>query len=375
MSVTPVDVGEKIVERCRALGFAAVGVCSAEPSARASEFRAWLDRGEHGEMDFMAEAVEVRIEPARLLEGARSFVMVADLYASRGEGVPRRVDGASGRVARYVRGDDYHKLIKRRLHALCDALRPEHPGHRFRSFVDTAPVLERDLAVRCGMGWTAKNTMLIHPGLGSYIVLGGFATTLEIEPPASQERFRDHCGTCTRCIEACPTGAITPYHVDARRCISYLTIEHRGEIELSLHKPMGEWLYGCDICQEVCPHNAPTPFGVKSGAGMVGDAYAKGRSEFDLLEVLGWGPNERRGAFNSSAMKRATLEMMQRNAIIVMGNLASAERDPLRRSQLRDAVLNAMWDAKASELVRRTASVVLASIDNVLTTPDGGIEV
>lgn len=369
MSVTPRETGTKIVERCRAMGFAMAGVCRAEPSARAIELCAWLSRGEHGDMDFMAEAMDVRLDPAKLLDGAKSFVMVADLYASRGEEERRPASSTLGRVARYAQGDDYHKAIKRRLHALCDGLRPESPGHKFRSFVDTAPVLERELAERCGMGWTAKNTMLIHPGLGSYIVLGGFATTLELEPPLEQERFRDHCGTCTRCIDACPTDAITPYHVNATRCISYLTIEHRGEIDPSLHRAMGDWLYGCDICQEVCPHNAPTPFGVKSGAGMVGETYAKGRSSFDLIDVLGWDANDRRGAFNSSAMKRATLEMMQRNALIAIGNLACKEPDPSRRGQLREAVVNAMWDAKATEPVRRTAQVVLAALDRDLKRP------
>ena len=363
MTPSPAELARAIIGRCREKGFALAGVCGVEPSAYAAELREWLETDRHGEMEFMTEALDVRLDPSRLLEGSRSFVMVADLYASRGETAGAGSELREARIARYVRGDDYHRVMKRRLHEVCDALRSEHPGHRFRSFVDTAPVLEREMAERCGLGWTAKNTMLIHPEIGSYFVLGGFATTLELEAPEQQERFEDHCGTCTRCIDACPTGAITPYRVDARRCISYLTIEHRESIAEPLRAQIGDWVYGCDVCQEVCPHNAPTTRGVRKSQGLIPDSYAPRQSGFDLLDVLGWDANARRSAFNSSAMKRATLSMMKRNALIAIGNRLAANGDSARARRFRSAVEDVMWDPKADQLVRATAREVLARLD------------
>lgn len=358
MATNAQDHARAVASRCREAGFALAGICRPDPSEHQAELNAWLASGEHGDMDFMTEALDVRLHPERLLDGARSFVMVADLYAARGANSDRDTPGGHGRVARYVRGVDYHRTVKRRLHAVCDALRPEFPGHRFRSFTDTAPVLERELAARAGLGWIGKNTMLIHPTLGSYMVLGGFATTVELESPPDQRATPDHCGSCTRCIDACPTGAITPYHVDARRCISYLTIEHRGEIDERLHAGMGRWVYGCDVCQEVCPHNSPAPEAVRRSVGRVSEAFHGGRATLDLLDLLGWDANDRRGAFNSSAMKRATLAMMKRNALIVLGNEASRTGDQSIIARLRDAA----WSASEPEMVRATARSVLRSL-------------
>lgn len=276
-------------------------------------------------MAYMAEHFDVRIDVRRMLEGARSVVMVADQYALRSGG-PEPSRPGFGRVARYARGDDYHRVMKKRLHALCDELSGMFPQERFRVFVDTAPVLERELAARCGIGWQGKHTLIINPMLGSYLLLGGFATSLELAPPPEQRLIADHCGTCTRCIDACPTGAIRPYSVSARRCISYLTIEHRGEIEPEFFAPMGDWIFGCDVCQEVCPHNSP-----RSGPrGSLYPAYAEKRTGFDLLEVLGWTEDDRREAFKGSSMKRAKLEMIRRNAAIAAGNVHTQAHRPSR---------------------------------------------
>ena len=155
--------------------------------------------------------------PRALLEGAGAAIVVADLYAARGQNADAPLDPGRGRIARYARGRDYHVTIKRRLHRLCDELRADHAGAEFRAFTDTAPVPERELAGRAGLGWIGKHTLLIDPRLGSYLLLGGVLTTLEIEPPATQTPVADHCGTCTRCVDACPTDAITPYTVDASR--------------------------------------------------------------------------------------------------------------------------------------------------------------
>jgi len=342
-----------VLAACRnEYGFALAGVCTVEPSAWGDEFRAWLAAGRHGSMGYLENNLETRLDPARMLEGVRSAIVVGDLYATRADspdgsqGEP--LEPGQGRIARYARGADYHKVIKKRLHALADSLASAHEGHTFRTAVDTAPVLERELAARAGIGWTGKHTLTIHPREGSYFLLGVLLTTLELEPPG--EPVTDHCGTCTRCIEACPTDAITPYSVDGSRCISYLTIEHRGRIEPGLHSGIQDWVYGCDICQEVCPHNSLR----ETGAAVRSD-YAPLRDRFDLLDVLGWDEDARRAVFTGSAMKRATLAMMKRNAVIVLGNqmrerpdgamlerlgaIAADEREPdLVRDAARDAL-------------------------------------
>jgi epoxyqueuosine reductase len=350
-----------VLERCRALEFALAGVCDAAPSRWAEQYRSWLAAGRHGSMAYLSRNVGLRLNPALLLPGARSAIMVADLYAGRGEGGRAEdVEPGRGKVARYARGRDYHAVIKRRLHALCDALRAAFPGEGFRAFVDTAPVLERELAARAGLGWIARNTLLIHPRLGSYILLGGVLTTLDLATPEDQAPVPDHCGTCTRCIDACPTGAITPYSVDASRCISYLTIERRGPVDPAFHEAMGEWLYGCDVCQEVCPHNTARPEQHNSkatnGAKQPRDDYSPRRTSFDLLGVLGWTSGDRSRELSGSAMKRATLAMWKRNAILVLGNGLRRRPDPGVLERLR----RVSQDESEPELVRRTARGAIA---------------
>lgn len=280
---------------------------------REPEMRAWLAQGKHGSMAYLAEHADLKADPSQLLDGATCAIMVADLYATRG-GEPDEVTDGHGRIARYARGGDYHKVIKKRLHALCDEVSERWPDARTRAFVDTAPVHERELALAAGLGWIGKHTLLIHPRVGSWMLLGGVLTTLDLD--ANEHEEPDHCGTCTRCIDACPTDAITPYSVDASRCISYLTIERREPIDPGLQRGMANWVFGCDVCQEVCPHNSP-----RSGdVGERHEAYVPGRGSFDLAEVLGWDEGARRSAFAGSAMKRAKLGMMKRNAVIAAGN-------------------------------------------------------
>jgi epoxyqueuosine reductase len=356
-----VERSRRVLGMCRELGFALAGVCRPDPSRWGVELRAWLDAGRHGDMAFLSDELDKRIDVSRLLaevapEGppARAVVMVADRYAPREGGNEPPTPGA-GRIARYARGRDYHGIIKKRLHRLADTLRAEFPGTEYRSFVDTAPVLERELAVRAGLGWQAKNTMLIHNRAGSWLLLGGVVTNLNLEEPPEQEPTEDHCGTCTRCIDACPTGAITPYAVDAARCVSYLTIEHRGEIDPALEAGVRDWVYGCDVCQEVCPHNSP-----RERPEEVSTPYQPRRVSLDVLDVLGWGEAERRAAFSVSAMKRARLDMVKRNAIIVLANQAlGPAADPGFRSAALTRIWRASEDASETELVRRTASRAL----------------
>lgn len=363
MSYDPGSLARRVLRRCRDLGFAAAGVCDASPTTRPGELRAWLAAGKHGDMEFLANTVETMLDPARELPGVKSVIMVADLYQARprGEGAAGSGEaaggGPTGRIARYAQGQDYHPFIKKRLHRLNDELRAEFPGEEFRTFVDTAPVLEREYAGRAGLGWIGKNTLVIHPRLGSYTLLGGTLTTMRLEAPPEQASAVDRCGTCTRCIDACPTGAIAPYTVDATRCLSYLTIERVGTIDAAMHAGMGGWLYGCDVCQEVCPHNSPRPTG---GADATPARYAPRREGFDLLEVLGWDESARRHAFTSSAMKRVTLAMMKRNAVIVLANrLIESPLSPWATAA-RARLAELAGDASEDELVRETARVSLA---------------
>ncbi|GJM19604.1 MAG: epoxyqueuosine reductase [Phycisphaeraceae bacterium] len=355
-------LGSAVVDACRGAGFAAAGVASVEPTRWARELRAWLDAGKHGTMAWLERNSEVRGDPGQLLDGARSAVMVADLYHARADGDDPPLAPGEGRVARYARGRDYHDTIKKRLHALCDDLRAQHPGAEFKAFTDTAPVLERELAARAGIGWTGKHTLTIHPRIGSYLLLGGFVTTLELEAPSEQEMVTDHCGTCTRCIDACPTDAITPYSVDARKCISYLTIEHRAPIDEGYHAAMGGWVFGCDICQEVCPHNsAREPEQLSEGGRTRHPAYEPTRDpvdRFDLLEVLGWDAEDRSRELSKSAMKRATLAMWKRNAIIAAGNALAGHE----LAALRARISAIAADDSEDEIVRDAARAVLAGL-------------
>ena len=349
--MTPPDpaITRRILDRCDALGFALAGVCDAGPTERPDELRSWLDAGKHGSMRYLEEHAQLRADPARVLEHARSAVLVADLYASRDDNTDAPLKPGEGRIARYARGRDYHDALKKRLITLADELRADHPDAAFRVFTDTAPILERELAHRAGLGWIGKHTLLIHPKIGSYFLLGGILTTLDLAPLAPPTPEPDHCGSCTRCIDACPTDAITPYSIDARRCISYLTIERREPIDPGLEPLIAPWVYGCDICQEVCPHNSPRPD--PPLAKSPNPAYRSDRDRFDLLEVLGWDEDARRAAFRSSAMKRARLDMMRRNAAIAAGPVLREHDLP----ELRTALERIAADESETAMVRDAA--------------------
>jgi epoxyqueuosine reductase len=349
------DRTREIVQACLAMGFARAGVCAARPSDRADDLRRWLAAGKHGTMEWMEEWVEQRTDIRRLIDGVevRSVIVVSDQYAAAGP--QEQGDGGGevvGRIARYARGRDYHDVIRKRLHQLCDRLRALHPGEQFRAFVDTAPVMEREHAARAGLGFIGKHTLLIDPARGSWLLLGGVATTMSLSPTAEREP-EPHCGTCTRCIDACPTGAITPYAVDARRCISYLTIEHDGAIDPAMHAGIGSWLFGCDICQEVCPFNGASA-AERPGRNRVHPLYRPREGlrggGLAVSEVLGWRPEDRRVRLTVSAGKRASLEMLRRNAVIVAGN----SNDAALHARVADLAANEDEPA----LVRETARVV-----------------
>jgi len=338
-----------VLERCRSLGFAAAGICAARPTDHEQAVRDWLGAGRHGSMAWLAEHLDLRLDPTRLVPGARSIICVADRYADGRQDPPR--GPGDGRIARYARGRDYHRTIRRRLHRLCDELREHWPEETFRTCVDTAPILEREHAQRAGLGAVGKHTLLLQRGLGSWLLLGEIVTTVDLEP--SEPADPDPCGACTRCIDACPTAAITPFSVDASRCISTLTIEHRKDFDPDDGLTLDGWLFGCDVCQEVCPHGRPTG---RSLAAPVHPDYAARRERLPLLEVLGWTAEDRLEALAGTAATRAKLGMLKRNAIRVAIESGAADRDPALRARIERAA----GDPDEEPLVRRTAAAWLA---------------
>ncbi len=250
-----VNTGEhsarSIKDEARALGFSHVGICSASPDALAAErLSTWLERGYHASMAWMAARAEERCDPSRVLPGARSIISLAVNYYAPHQ---HANEEGSGKVSRYAWGDDYHEVVGDRARQLSSWLIRMFPGERAVWYVDTGPVMERVWAARAGIGWIGKHTNVITSDMGSWVFLGEIITTLELPVDASAT---DHCGTCVRCIDACPTDAIVePYVVDSNRCLSYLTIEHRGPVDPSLHDKYERWVFGCDICQDVCPWN------------------------------------------------------------------------------------------------------------------------
>ena len=258
-STSSAALARDVRDEARALGFDPVGVVRPDASDHMAFYRAWIEDGRHGDMRYLArvDAVARRADLSRTMASVRSVVVVAHEYFQEDPpGVPE--DPSRGVIARYARGRDYHRVVKKKLKALGRRLEEiaAHPVE-WRAYVDTGPILERDLARRAGLGWFGKNTMLLNPRRGSYFFLGVLLTDLELEPDAPFEA--DHCGSCHACLDACPTGALLGRDesgapvMDATRCISYLTIEHRGPIARELRPLMGNRVYGCDICQEVCP--------------------------------------------------------------------------------------------------------------------------
>jgi len=307
-------------ERAQALGFDRVAIGPAGPPAHGAEFERWLDRGYAGTMAYLGRGRAARLDPATLLPGARSVVAVALSYNG--------ADDAEGwaPVARYARGRDYHEVMRPRLEALGASLREfAGPDARWRVSVDTSAVLERDLAARAGLGWIGKNTNVLDQTLGSFFFIGIVLTTVEL---ATDAPVADRCGTCTACLDACPTQAfVAPYVLDARRCISYLTIEHQGPIAPELRPRVGDWAFGCDVCQTVCPWN-------RKAAPATDPALRPAEPLEPLAAWLSLDEPAFRRRFRGSALKRARRSGLLRNAALVLGN----RRDPAAAPALRRAL-------------------------------------
>jgi epoxyqueuosine reductase len=338
MSLAQLTLTGLVKDRARELGFDRVTVGPATPPAHGAAFDAWLDAGHAGSMSYLARGRADRLDPARLLPGVRSVVAVALSYK------PAADDPSWRGVAAYARGRDYHDVLRERLATLATFLNDQAGSDvRARVAVDTSAVLERDLAARAGLGWIGKNTNLLAPELGSLFFIGILLTTAVL---SFDDALPDRCGTCTACLDACPTDAFRgPYVLDARRCISYLTIEHRGDVDERLRAGIGEWLFGCDVCQDVCPWNAKAS--VKRDSAFA--AAAPLESPGELLELTADGFRAR---FRGSPMTRAKRAGLVRNAALVLGNGRDASAVP--------ALTRALDDDEPS--VRTAAAWALARI-------------
>jgi epoxyqueuosine reductase len=297
-------ISKRIKELAREKGFSAVSMACAEPmEEEATNLKSWLEEGRQGEMQYLENHFEKRIDPAQLVPGTKSVVSLAYNYYNP----VKQNDPEAPRISMYAYGRDYHKVIRKKLRNIIKSLEDEFKGTYGRGFVDSAPVLERDWAKRSGLGWIGKNTMLIHPKRGSYFFLAQLFLNVELE---YDRPIKDYCGTCTKCIEACPTDAIDEkgYVMDGSKCISYLTIELKGQIPEEFSGKMDNWMFGCDICQEVCPWNRfSTPHSEPQfePKGKLLEMTAKEWAKLDEETF-----NE---LFEGSAVKRTGYEGLKRN--------------------------------------------------------------
>jgi len=305
LSLTAATLTESVKSLALAQGFDLVAVGPAVPPPHGAALRAWIEAGHAAGMAYLGRRLEERLDPKRVLPGAAAVVCVALNY---NQGEP--ADPSWRPVARYAWGRDYHDVIGPRLERLAAHL-AEAGGARSRGYVDTGPVLERDLAARAGLGWIGKNTMLLHPALGSWFFIGVLLTTAEL---IFDQPLADRCGSCRACLDACPTGAfVAPYVLDARRCISYLTIEHRGEIDPALHAPMAGWQFGCDVCQDICPWNRKAPITHEP------DFLPRTRYP-EPAALAGMDDGAIRERFRGTALLRAKPSGLRRNAVIFWNN-------------------------------------------------------
>jgi len=317
------ELTTRLKDRAGELGFDLVGACPAVPAPGLARFDEWLDAGYHGEMAYLPKRREAYRHPDHVLPGARSVLMLSMNYRTE----PPATGGATtGRVARYAWGVDYHDLIRERLNHLADDLRSMVPEAAVRGVVDTAPLLEREYAQLAGLGWLGKNTLLLNTSRGSYFFLAALLTD---QPLAyDQPQTVDHCGTCRACIDACPTDAfVDEYVLDATRCISYLTIEQRGAIAEEFREPLGDWVFGCDVCQEVCPWNQKSP--------PAQEPAFEPRDQTNPLELCALFELDEaafRRRFRGSPLWRARRRGLLHSAAIVLGNHGDARSlDALER--------------------------------------------
>lgn len=350
--MTSPDLSRRIRELAAEQGFTLCGIAPARPSADFESLVGWVEAGYAGEMTFFAERLEAYRDPASVLVGVASVVALAYPYPAADR---PPVPGGRGQVARYAStGNDYHDRIHRKLKRVIAAITAGNSSDRprggagartgpmtaecpprVRGVVDTAPLLEREIAQLAGLGWRGKNTLLLRPGWGSYFFLACLLIDRPLPPDPPFDSF--HCGTCTACLDACPTHAFPqPGVLDARRCISYLTIEHRGAIPRELRSSIGDWLFGCDICQEVCPWNRK-PARLADAAIAAEESSAPPLGSLDLPSLFELDDEAFRARFRKTALWRARRRGILRNAAIVLGNQRDRAAEPALRSGLADA--------------------------------------
>ena len=318
-AATPRDRAAAVKRRALELGFTAAGIATLEPVPHADALDRWLDAGHAGTMRYIHQQAARRRDPARIFPAARVAVVTLTEYLHRTPGADPPANPSPGppeaRVAQYAWSTDYHRVLTARLERLAAVIAETAPGAVSRCYVDAGPVPERELAQRAGLGWIGKNTMLIHPRRGSYTFIGVVLTDAELAPDTPFAA--DRCGTCRACLDACPTEAFPePRVLDARRCISYLTIERRGELNGEERDRVAGWLFGCDVCQDVCPWNVRF-------AGVIADADLAPRPELaapDLMELLDASPQSFDERYGDTAFARAGRAGMRRNAAAVLYN-------------------------------------------------------
>ena len=319
-------------------GFDLVGITPATSPPGFARFTEWLNQGFAGEMQYLPRRAGAYAHPEHLMPGVSSVIMLAINYhtgaslSSLAESSLAEVSSETARVARYAQGTlDYHDLLRAKLKQLATTLHELQPGCHTRGVVDTAPLLERDFARLAGLGWFGKNTMLINKRAGSWLLLAAMLTDLELEADPIHETA--HCGTCTRCLDVCPTDAfVAPYVLDARRCISYLTIELRQPIPLELREGIGDWLFGCDLCQDVCPWNRKAPLTLEPTFQPQQDLHPA-----SALKILKLSEAEFITRYKSTPLARPGWEGLRRNAAIVLGNSGDSALIPELEASLDDA--------------------------------------
>jgi len=376
-----------IKSQARSLGFQLTGITRPEPPPHLDVYKSWLGAGRHGQMAYLASerAIQLRSNPRQILPECQAILVLGTLYfppqktGSENDQLPLDHKNLSGRISSYAWGDDYHSVLIVRMHALVKFIETQI-GHSVphRWYTDTGPILERDFAQRASLGWIGRNTCLINPKFGSYFFLSEILLGIELNP--DQPFTADRCGSCTRCIDACPTACILPNRtIDARRCISYLTIELKGAIQLEMRSQVGGWVFGCDICQQVCPWN-------QRFAPLQGDPKFAPRPAIampDLIQELSLTPEHFNSKFKDNPLKRARRRGYLRNVAVALGNRASPsavpalslalhhETEPLVRAHAAWALGqikgSASIEALISALKKEQDEGVLVEIQSALT--------
>jgi epoxyqueuosine reductase len=326
--LTRTDLTDLIRIKSKEIGFSLCGITPAVTPTGFSDLKKWLDQGHAGEMYYIENRLDAYEDPKKVMEGVKSIIVLASNYSSN-EHPP--LEKNEGRISRYAWGElDYHDVIKKELKNIAEVIHSHHPECKTRGVVDSAPILERDFAQKAGLGWFGKNTMLINKQEGSWFFLSAILTDFELDYDNPHET--SHCGTCTKCLEVCPTDAFeAPYELNARKCISYLTIELKKQVPIDLRKGVSDWLFGCDLCQDVCPWNHKTP----ENRETLFDT-SNPLTTINACELLEMDEETFRKFFGKTPLSRPKRAGILRNAAIVLGNRGQHDSVPILISSMND---------------------------------------